>query len=138
MNNKKGSAILEISIVLPLVIIVLICLIYLNIILFSLVLEKTSIEREAGIVSGYASKTFYTSSTTEQIKKSNWLLENEGLQFYKKVRVTSMVEHKDSIFKALKFSNFIDAESTVFDEASFIRNSKLLKESVSAILKERK
>ena len=137
MINKKGSAILEISIVLPLVIMVLMCLINLNIILFSMVMEKTNIESEARTISGYSSKTFYSRSSAEQIKKTNWLIENEGVQLYKNVSVTGLADYKSVIFNDLPLLNYIEAESTIFDEASFIRNSQLLKESVSAILKDR-
>ena len=137
MLNKKGSAILETTIVLPLVIMVLIFLINLNILLFSMVMEKTKIEREAQTISSYNSKSFYSRRSSEEIKKNNWLIENEGVQLYKNVIVASKVEYESVIFRNLQFSKYIEAESTIFDEASFIRNSQLLKESMSTILKDR-
>ena len=102
-----------------------------------MVMEKTNIESEARTISGYSSKTFYSRSSAEQIKKTNWLIENEGVQLYKNVSVTGLADYKSVIFNDLPLLNYIEAESTIFDEASFIRNSQLLKESVSAILKDR-
>jgi hypothetical protein len=134
-RSKKGYAILDSAIVMPIIILTLIFLIYLNSILFGFVLEKSQINRSARILAGEKAGTSYIINNEKSNKQIEYSELNDGI-IYRKIVAKNNTTYNNIIFYTSSFNKLEESEATIFNETNFIRNSEFLINNVFSYLKE--
>jgi len=135
LKSKKGYAILDSAIVMPIIIVVLIFLIYFVSILFGNVLDKSQVDRASRKEAGEKAKTTYYSNTEKLSNKIEYLQTNEGI-IYQKIIAKKNTKYTNKLFSNLSLDKFEESEATIFNETNFIRNSDFLVNNVFKYIKD--
>ena len=134
-RSKKGYAILDSAIVMPIIILTLIFLIYFNSILFGFVLEKSEVNRSARKAAGEEAGTIYTINNKKFNNKIIYSELNDGV-IYRKIIAKNKATYNNILFYKSSFNKLEESEATIFNETNFIRNSEFLINNVFSYLKE--
>ena len=135
--SKRGAAILESSIILPLVISVVMSLITFDLLLFNFVLEKSKLDDRVRIYSNSVSKTLSFPDSKESTTVDSKLILTDGLPIYKKIALESNESYKSKMFSSLNLKRNEKSEATIFDESNFIRNINLISEGLNIAINKK-
>lgn len=135
LKSKKGYAILDSSIVMPIIILTLIFLVYFVSILFGNVLDKSKVDRASRKEAGEKAKTTFYFNNEGLSNKFEFSQTNDGI-IYQKIIAKTNTKYTNIIFSDLSLLKFEESEATIFNETNFIRNSDFLINNVFSYIKD--
>jgi hypothetical protein len=135
IKSKKGYAILDSAIVMPIIIVTLVFLVYFVSILFGNVLEKSKVDRASRKEAGEKAKTTFYSNSEELNNGIEYLQTNEEI-IYQKIIAKNKTKYSNLLFSDFSLVKSEESESTIFIETNFIRNTDFLVNNVFPYIKD--